>query len=756
MTATIDGQHWAVGRRHAIRPLPDDIAAAVPLALFSSAVCLGFSRVFGGWQFLDNLLLLVIIGHGMSFVLRRGQIAGWISVPLVALTLVWAIGAMHYRFTYSFMLPTGETWDLLTSEIGLVREQFGSAVAPVIYGGGWDVLASIGVAATVLLADTFAFRAYARAEALVPGGVLFVFVAALGDDRDRLASTMGLIAAGVLATAMLRAYHAGRTSSIGGRRSGASLALPGALGAATVIALAAGIVGPALPGAHAEPIYDATEGGGGGNNFDNPLVDIRSRLTSRENTEMFVVQATESSYWRSAALAEFDGRTWEMPDRELVVADGPDGSALEQRRITQTLRIVGLDGSFIPAAPDPVGVTGPGGVEVKWSAQDATLVADDHTLAAGDTFTLESIAPVLDRSDLVGATTAGPGDPIYLELPDNYPDAARAAASEHTEGATSPYEAAFLLQQWFRTEFDYSLEVQSGHGSNAIEIFLRDRVGYCEQFAGTYASMLRSLGIPTRVAVGFTSGIEQTSNTYSVRGKNAHSWPEVWFDGIGWVGFEPTPGRGAPGATDYTGVDPAQDDSAPAPSADAADEPAPSVTPTTAARRDELDPVLPGGDADPGAGGGFGDETGSTSGGGLPLLPILGALAVIAIAPAVSRRIARRRTGAPAAQLTKLWRRTVRTLEDVGVAHDPSATPLEAAAAAAQTFPISARPARGLAEAVTAATYQVDGTTGLDTPGSYGHSTIRDCAGWSRQIERAVVDSISYPARIARHFTRWS
>jgi transglutaminase-like putative cysteine protease len=60
--------------------------------------------------------------------------------------------------------------------------------------------------------------------------------------------------------------------------------------------------------------------------------------------------------------------------------------------------------------------------------------------------------------------------------------------------------------------------------------------------------MLRSIGIPTRVAVGYTSGIEQNPGTFSVRGKNAHAWPEVWFDDVGWVLFEPTPGRGAPGA----------------------------------------------------------------------------------------------------------------------------------------------------------------------------------------------------------------
>lgn len=744
---------------HPTHPMADDLGATIPLTLFSATVAAGFARVFAGWQFLENLLALVVIGHGMSFALRRSRVAGWIALPIIALALGWAIGAMYYRSTYSYLLPTSETWDHFSSELELVRGQFATAVAPVIYGGGWDVLASIGVAGSVLLADAFAFRAYARAEALVPGGVLFVFVAALGDDRDRIALTLALIGAGVLTTVMLRAYHGGRMSSIGGRRTASSLAVPGAVGAAIVIALSSGVVGPALPGAGAEPIYDATEGGGGLTEVVNPLVDIRSRLTNRSNTEMFVVRSNLSSYWRSSALAEFDGRRWGIPRRELVSADGTLGAGTDgaDREIRQNLRIVNLGGSFVPAAPDPVRITGPDEIDLSWSEPDATLFAVEHTLTTGDTFDIVSSTPVLDDAALRSVTSTDPGDPIYFELPDNFPDLARDTAREVTAGASTPYEAAILLQDWFRSEFDYSLDVQSGHGSNAIESFLRERVGYCEQFAGSYAAMMRSLGIPTRVAVGFTSGIEESPGTYSVRGKNAHAWPEVWFDGIGWVLFEPTPGRGAPGAENYTSVAPAQDDSVSPATGEAVGERSDPVTSTTLRPRDEFDPAVLGEDfLDPGAGGGLEDEPPATPGsGGIPVLPTLLVMIAVALAPAVSRWYARRRTGTAEAQLTRYWLRALRSLEDVGVPLDRSATPLETASTAAEQFPISARPTRGLAEAVTEATYQVDGTRDLEVLGSYGHSTIRDCASWSRQIERAVTDSISYQARIVRHFTRW-
>ena len=124
-----------------------------------------------------------------------------------------------------------------------------------------------------------------------------------------------------------------------------------------------------------------------------------------------------------------------------------------------------------------------------------------------------------------------------------------------TAGAPTTYDAMLALQNWFQPEFEYSLDVPQGHGNNAIEAFLRQRIGYCEQFAGTFAAMARSIGVPARVAVGFTPGrASSPTAAASVLGKNAHAWPEVWFDGLGWVPFEPTPGRGAPGAEGYTGL----------------------------------------------------------------------------------------------------------------------------------------------------------------------------------------------------------
>jgi transglutaminase-like putative cysteine protease len=181
-------------------------------------------------------------------------------------------------------------------------------------------------------------------------------------------------------------------------------------------------------------------------------------------------------------------------------------------------------------------------------------------LISGEQYTIVSVTPDVTFDELRAATTDNPPDDLFLELPDNLPDDVYDLADEATTGATTDADRMMALQNWFQT-FDYSTEVQAGHSSNAIENFLQIRKGYCEQFAATFAVMARTLGIPSRVAIGYTPGELRSDGWYSVRGRNSHAWPEIWFDGIGWVPFEPTPSRGISGAEVVTDLPSAQDES---------------------------------------------------------------------------------------------------------------------------------------------------------------------------------------------------
>jgi transglutaminase-like putative cysteine protease len=112
----------------------------------------------------------------------------------------------------------------------------------------------------------------------------------------------------------------------------------------------------------------------------------------------------------------------------------------------------------------------------------------------------------------------------------------------------NPYAAAVALEAWFRSsgEFAYDETPTVREGTPPLVSFVtRDRRGYCQHFAGAMALMLRYLGIPARVAAGFTSGVfDEDEGRWTVADTNAHTWVEVWFDGYGWLPFDPTPGRG--------------------------------------------------------------------------------------------------------------------------------------------------------------------------------------------------------------------
>ncbi len=739
------------------RSLGSDVLATFAVALFSLTVAAGFTRVFSGWSFMTDMAVIVLSGHLLSLAMRRLRVTAWLAVPALAFALGWTVLALFYPDTFSWAMPTGETWALLERQLAGVRDDFSTAVAPVVYGGGWNVLAAVGLAVSVLLADVFAFRAEARAETLVPGGVLFVFVGALGDGRLQIASAVALVAAGVATTAVLRSYHADLGSDVD-LQPRSWRRYPAIVAVSLVVAVVAGVVGPRLPGADAAPLLDAGGRSGGVTEVLSPLVDIRSRLTNQSPNELFRVEADEESYWRSAALPQFDGTRWGLPERELRPIDAalvsPRDGTIENR---QQITVGALGGSLVPAAADPFQASGPD--DLRWVPETSTLVTVDGDLETDDVIEIVSATPQLDAARLDAATSSNAGDPIYTSVPDDLPAVVAETAAIVTSGSSTPYEAATALQTWFRSdEFTYSLEVQPGHDGSAIEAFLRDRVGYCEQFAGTYAAMMRTLGIPARVAVGFTSGVTVADGVWSVLGRNAHAWPEVWFDDIGWVAFEPTPGRGAPNAEAYTGLPPEQDLSGADTIVSETDEtPTPPTTPEGADSGD-VGLNLPEEFSDPAGADPSVTQAERSDGNSVPWgwLLLIGLATLVAVAPAVVRTLRPRVAGTTIdEQLGAAWSRALGAVRVGGVPLDPSDTPVEVAQRTITHFPLIARPMTSLADAVTEAMYRAEGTSGLDHIGTYGASPIGDCRNWAKQIDRTVSESLSWTDRLRRYFTTW-
>jgi transglutaminase-like putative cysteine protease len=441
-----------------------------------------------------------------------------------------------------------------------------SAVAPVKVENGYLVIAMIAAWLSAWLADGLAFRAAALIEPLVPPALVFIFVSGLAGDRLRILSAVIWLATALLAYAVLRArQNAGSAGWLTAHRRGAlvsSLRLAALLG---VVALLLGVVlGPSLPGAGSSALLTPNESGSSRTQI-NPLVDIRGRITSTSDVELFTVRSTEPAYWRLLSLDHFDGTTWSS-DTDYKAADsdlsGGVTDAVPKKIVVQQYIITTLDSAWLPAAYTPSDVSGVSGIPgVDYNSATSTLVAQGSDISNAH-YIVTSEVPEVDPTTLRAATGAPPADiaATYLDLPANFPTQLRDVARQITANATTPFDKALALQNYFRDNFTYDLSVNFGHSDKAIEEFLAAKRGYCEQFAGSYAALARAIGLPTRVAVGFTPGTLEVDGQYHVLDKHAHAWPEVYFAGIGWLPFEPTPSRGNPDAASYTGVAAAQVD----------------------------------------------------------------------------------------------------------------------------------------------------------------------------------------------------
>lgn len=689
-------------------------AAIVVLGLVT---VLGFCRVFVGWSFAAPLSLAVVSSSVLAVLARR---RGWgivVSGLLSAAGLVVFTTLAFYGDTARWFIPTSLTREALRVDLDAAWSVFPTTPAPAEPLVGFLVVAAAALWIAAFLADGFAFRAAVGLETVVPYGVLFAFCSAVSAERYRLLMVGLWLVAAAVVVALHRSMRQEASGWLSGHRHGvaeAALRVGGLMGVVAVVG--ALVLGPSLPGVGGQPLIDPTTGGSGTRTTVSPLVDIRGRLSERSDRVAFTVEADRASYWRLTALDTFDGRIWSST-RDYGDAAGRLGGGLPTELtvpVEQQVTIESLDSVWMPAAFTPQRIETD--QAVRYDPDTASLVTRRGSVDSGTTYRVVSAVPRLQPGDLTasGGPDARQVSPRYLELPPDYSPAYRQLARRITEGATTTYDQALRLQSWFRDNFTYDLDVPSGHSEEAIADFLERRRGYCEQFAGTFAAFARSLGIPSRVAVGFTPGERDAEGRFVVKGKHAHAWPEVHLADIGWVAFEPTPSRGAPGAEDYTGVAAAQEGEQPT-------TPAPSQSTTTVAGQspsttissaEAVDDLL--------AGLGIGDlgsSAGADSGGAdrpwlRPLVVVVVAVALAALWVLATPRVRRARWDRRQATATTsaervlvAWHRTAEALDRVGAGPAPSETPLEHARRAAQATRFDARQLTRLAEHVTVAAY---------------------------------------------------
>ncbi len=710
----------SVRRTQASLRLPAEVA----LVAVSVAALVGFRRLFVDWSFLVQPLCLLVVSHVVAGVLRARRVplvvAAVISTVIGAVLLSW----VFYQHTLRFGLPTPTTLSAVGTDLRAALDLFRDVKAPAEVMRGFVFATAASFWAAAFLADWAAFRLDAAVEATVPAGGLFVFAALFGADGLRLQLTLVFGFSCLVFVLLHRSarQEVGMPWVRGDARRGSRAYVRGGAVLASVGVLVGLAIAPLVPGAESTGLVNWKEIGArqGTRITVSPLVDIQSRLVNQRDNVAFTVRSERRAYWRLTALDSFDGTVWRSSQRFSRVENelpAVTGAAGRTEPVVQDFTIRDLSQIWLPAAFQPKDIE-IDGVLVRWESSTSTLIVDKDT-SNGLEYSVVSELPDVDADQLAGAPATVP-EAIrdqYLGLPAEISPRVIELAQGITAGAGGAYEQAIALQDFFRSgEFTYSTDVQKGHSDDRLVDFLfTGKIGYCEQYAGAYAAMARAVGLPARVAVGFTPGdVDPDDPTlYTVLGKHAHAWPEVYINGYGWVLFEPTPGRGAPNAG-YTGVGEEQDPDSTSPATDGETATTETSVTTSAAASssDGLDDAFPeGGTASGAAAPASQDSRGSRAAAtlGWIVLVVVGAAAlyggVVLGGGAALRGWRRRRAVTPRQQIDLAWDEAVDSVRVLGIMAQPSETPTEFADRAVRRGRLTGEGLDELARMTTEARY---------------------------------------------------
>jgi transglutaminase-like putative cysteine protease len=421
----------------------------------------------------------------------------------------------------------------------------------------------------------------------------------------------------------------------------------------------------------------------------NPMITLGNSLRTPAGTGRitYATNSTAPLYLRSVTVDHFDGDSWGPDDRNasrrsLGRQIDPGYAVLvdEQQPVVTAIDTGTFTSPYLPAPYPPESVRGLNG---RWTWDPATLsIKGSDTTSRRQEYLVRSSVPKLTAEQLALSSASVQGiSEDFTRIPGNVPEIVRTTASTVAGSSGTPYGKAMAIQKYLRSaEFSYSLQspVQGGYDGNGLSVladFLDQKSGYCIHYASAMAVMARLEGIPSRIAVGYAPG-RLTGATVSVAGegvlpeyevdaRDAHAWPELYFQGLGWVPFEPTPSRGvvpdyaseisapsAPGALENN--EDLIPDAAPDPA------PAPSAAPLAA------------------PGGGEGTDA------GVQLLPVLLGLggvlgvALLAAAPHLARtgiRARRLRPASPGTAAVLAWSEMVDLATDYGLPRKSSETP---------------------------------------------------------------------------------
>jgi transglutaminase-like putative cysteine protease len=458
-------------------------------------------------------------------------------------------------------------------------------------------------------------------------------------------------------------------------------------------AISLGVIVPLfIPGLHTGIDKHSDGGSGTGNGSGNqvvlnPIVSVANDLTSHtaENVISYTSTSTDPGYLRLTSLDVFNGVTFSSDELQATshsaVSENLPVVAPPGPTVTTTIDI-SRDLARLHYLPAPATVLGVS-VNNAWRYDPGTATIFSATATGGGLqYTTRSVTNDPTATELSGVGPPTAAVDADLTVPASVPASVSRLTAEITSKAESPYEAALDIQSFFTggSRFTYDTNIPANNSPNALADFLfKTRKGFCQQFATAMAVMARLYGIPSRVAVGFTHGTQQPNGSWLVTTHDAHAWPELYFQGYGWLPFEPTPrGDGQAVTPSYARK-----------GANSGPTPTPSAQVSAPSDQSKLPPGVKGPHGINGGGGAGGATSGSLSSritgqDGIALLVAV-AIVLLLMLPSIARSLTRRRRwrqiADPARAPDAAWAELRDTAIDLHLPWDDGHTPRQIAKA---------------------------------------------------------------------------
>ena len=511
----------------------------------------GYRVVVEGTDWWITTVLVTLVAIFTCAVLRALGVVRLVA-PVAAVVLFVTIAWVFVPGTLSVGLPTpgsiGALSDLVADAQGVIVEE----QAPVAAARGIVLLLAAAFGSLVVVAD--ALLDMRRAPAWIGLLLLGVFaVPAMVSGR-----TPGFWLFVVAAVPWLVLMRRGSTPTA--KQRSRSLAVQGPAVVLAVAALGYAMLLPTV----APDIRAAAAAWGDpppsvfGRGI-NPMLELGQNLR-RKSTSValtYTTTAEDPLYLKVATLRDFTGRTW-RPGGSLP-NDRFEGNlglrqGIETKLDTTRISIEGLDSPLLPV---PYVTQETSGLEGAWRYERMGMtVRSDSTSTRGQNYTVNSLTITPTAEQMRQLTTViGPSLIPFVTLPADVPESIVDTARDVTASAPTEYDKALALQDFLRNgDFRYSetapvADDYDGNGLDVVATFLERKAGYCVHFASAMAVMARTIDLPSRIAVGYApgrvTGVRDGQTVYANTSDDLHAWTELFFEGVGWVRFDPTTSIGA-------------------------------------------------------------------------------------------------------------------------------------------------------------------------------------------------------------------